>query len=769
MTKNLQFKISSGLKNIIGRDLITDDFIAVFELVKNAYDARARKVLITFEDDKIIIRDDGKGMSYDDLIDKWLFVAYSAKKEGIEDKKDESIIFNDYRDKIHSARLYAGAKGIGRFSCDKLGASLKLISKKATRNANFEQIVVNWDDFEEDPTKEFVKVNLKYSSPRTVVYPDFRHGTILEITNLRDSSWLRGKILDLKHSLEKLINPFSHLDKQKKVEDEFSIVIESSRDLHDDNIEDNQRDCVNGPVQNFVFETLNLKTTQIVTQIDEKGNYINTMLVDRGVPIYKIQEQNLTTPKLKNIELHLFHLNFAAKNNFKRQMGVEAVNFGSVFLFRNGFRVYPFGEVGEDTLGLDARKQQKVWERLGTRDVIGRIEIIDEHDDFKETSSRDGGLIKNAYYTQLSEIFLKKCLRRLENYVVDVNWQFKADKLREDLSELDNVDAKTKIISIISKLASAKEISLLYYNKDFLDIIQEKLAKTTPEVFKNLASVASKTNDASLLKEIARAEKKYYVFRETAEKAIQDVEETKAHVEEELELEKNKNIFLLATRQGISDQASGLIHNIKLSSTHINDEIQTLINLIKTNSIEKKELIQKLVLMKIHSDKVLTISRLITRANFKTDAAKQKVDVAKYFEQYISLYSDMYDKNTLKFEVINHNASFWTLASILELSIILDNLISNSTKAHASKVLVEMTNLKNENFKAIFSDNGTGVKQKYLNNIDRIFELGVTETDGSGIGLFTVRELLKKCKGTIRFLGNGVNLKGASFEISFGK
>jgi HSP90 family molecular chaperone len=116
----LQFKISSALKNIIGSDLISDDFIAVFELVKNSYDAHATKVEITFENiysnnGKIIIKDNGKGMNYDDLINKWLFVAYSAKKEGTEEDS------YNYRDNIKIKRAYAGAKGIGRFSCDRLG------------------------------------------------------------------------------------------------------------------------------------------------------------------------------------------------------------------------------------------------------------------------------------------------------------------------------------------------------------------------------------------------------------------------------------------------------------------------------------------------------------------------------------------------------------------------------------------------------------------------------------------------------------------------
>jgi DNA mismatch repair ATPase MutL len=69
------FKISTGLKDLIGQDLITDDFVAVFELVKNCFDAHARRVSLLFEDDRIVVADDGKGMSHADILNKWLFVA----------------------------------------------------------------------------------------------------------------------------------------------------------------------------------------------------------------------------------------------------------------------------------------------------------------------------------------------------------------------------------------------------------------------------------------------------------------------------------------------------------------------------------------------------------------------------------------------------------------------------------------------------------------------------------------------------------------------
>ncbi len=77
MKDNLQFRVSSELKNILGRDLITSPDIAILELVKNSYDAHASKVEITFDDDYLSISDNGKGMSKKDLIVQYLLHQHS--------------------------------------------------------------------------------------------------------------------------------------------------------------------------------------------------------------------------------------------------------------------------------------------------------------------------------------------------------------------------------------------------------------------------------------------------------------------------------------------------------------------------------------------------------------------------------------------------------------------------------------------------------------------------------------------------------------------
>ncbi|WP_236491720.1 ATP-binding protein [Pseudomonas syringae] len=118
---DLHFDVSTGLKRVLGRELITDDEVAIFELVKNSFDAGADSVQLHFSDDSIIIADNGSGMSYEDLTGKWLFVAYSAKRS---DRPED-----DFRNVAAERRHYAGSKGIGRFSSDRLGEEVVIQSR----------------------------------------------------------------------------------------------------------------------------------------------------------------------------------------------------------------------------------------------------------------------------------------------------------------------------------------------------------------------------------------------------------------------------------------------------------------------------------------------------------------------------------------------------------------------------------------------------------------------------------------------------------------
>ena len=134
--KELHFDVSTGLKRVLGSELITDDEVAIFELVKNSFDAGATSVHLYFDEENIVVADNGLGMSYDDLHDKWLFVAYSAKREGRTKK--------DFRD-VAAERHFAGSKGIGRFSSDRLGQEILLQTRpKGGKSATVHRLIVNW-------------------------------------------------------------------------------------------------------------------------------------------------------------------------------------------------------------------------------------------------------------------------------------------------------------------------------------------------------------------------------------------------------------------------------------------------------------------------------------------------------------------------------------------------------------------------------------------------------------------------------------------------
>src|SRR6266850_2325217 len=147
MSRPLNFKTNVLLKNLVGKDLINDDNIAVVELVKNAYDAKSRSVLIKFDgfDEsgvtgpgaRLIISDRGSGMDRADIRDKWLNIAYSDKVT---------------LPREHGA-YYAGNKGIGRFSCDRLGERLDLLTRKKAEDIL--HLEIPWADFEVEGKKDF--------------------------------------------------------------------------------------------------------------------------------------------------------------------------------------------------------------------------------------------------------------------------------------------------------------------------------------------------------------------------------------------------------------------------------------------------------------------------------------------------------------------------------------------------------------------------------------------------------------------------------------
>jgi hypothetical protein len=181
---DLHFDVSTGLKRVLGRELITDDEVAIFELVKNSFDAGADDVQLYFGEDIIVIADNGSGMSYEDLTDKWLFVAYSSKRS---DRAED-----DFRNIAAERRHYAGSKGIGRFSSDRLGSEVVIQSRPRDRTKAVHRLTVDWELFEKDAKEHFERVPVRYAEQNAFQLPSelsgfestLKHGTAVSIHRL---------------------------------------------------------------------------------------------------------------------------------------------------------------------------------------------------------------------------------------------------------------------------------------------------------------------------------------------------------------------------------------------------------------------------------------------------------------------------------------------------------------------------------------------------------------------------------------------------------
>lgn len=764
MVKNIRFKISSGLKNLIGRELITDELIAIFELVKNSFDAHATTVTLTFENlldaenSKITIADNGKGMSYNDLINKWLFVAYSAKSEGVEDS-------GEYRDKINSKRLYAGAKGVGRFSCDRLGVKLNLVTLKDAKNAKIENILVDWADFEGDAKKQFVDVDVRHQTLQKNPHK-MKHGTVLEITDLRDA-WDRKHLLQLKQSLAKLINPNQDNDSSS-----FSITVSVPEEKKND-VGADDREKVNGLVKNFLFETLGLKTTQIVTEISEDGKLIVTTLKDRGRLIYKITENSPFQDTLHDIKIHLFQLNRKAKVNFAKVMGMQPVEYGSIFLYKSGFRVYPFGDNKQDLLGLERRKQQGHNRYLGTRDLMGRIEINGKNENLKETTSRDGGLIRNKNYDALTEFFYDFGLKRLERYVVDViKWgdEYKIPGLDRLAPALKPDDVKAQITEIVANLTSTKGLVNLEYDKDFLNIISDSQEKSLPKIAKNFARIAEESGNKTLQKEAGRVVaqvKELLAAKAEAEKGEEVAHKRASVVEQKLEEEISEKLFAKAALSTDTKDILVLQHQIDKSTDSIKRNVDNLLVAIKKKA-SKKEVLGLIERISLEAGKISAISQFVTKANFNLKVTEISADLVSFVKEYIQNVYREYpttkiNRPYMNFRVVTNGAKFLYKFRPLEVIIIIDNLFSNSMKAGAKNITVSLSASKDDGLEIIVKDDGKGIEKR---NLSKIFDLGFTTTNGSGLGLYHVKQIVEKMKGRVTAEPMP---KGAELKISLKK
>jgi signal transduction histidine kinase len=469
----------------LGDQLIRNESIAILELIKNAYDACAKKVTIRMknvddpENGEIIIEDDGFGMDYELIRDVWLHPGTTYKKKQLE---DENFI-------SPCNRIPLGEKGIGRFGVHKLGFRIELISKKILKKEV--HLNINWNDFDNDDLLDKIPIDLKEKRPE--VFEAGHTGTRITIKNLRNK-WTRGSIRELHRAINSLNSPFESLES-------FKVVFKIDRKewlgglLSFDDIKNNALFSADATIKGNEIVSLKYAFTPWATMTKLKGRIHKETKILMSHKVYdEIEERRI----MKEIDLSLFEIGeihlkvliFDLDANIL-SLGVEdkkglkdyLKSNGGIRVYRDGVRVYDYGEPGNDWLNLDIDRVNLPAARISNNIVIGsiRIERRDSRD-LVEKTNREGFIENDAYREFLSAI-------RFTVSRIVTQRNIDKDKLRSNYGNgtkvpvTDNLQIlKEKITSIINDSDPAKS--------EILDIIKEigDDYKTISEIYLRSAS-----------------------------------------------------------------------------------------------------------------------------------------------------------------------------------------------------------------------------------------------------------------------------------------
>ena len=778
-SKKPSFKISSALKTILGKELITDPHIAIFELVKNAFDADASRVDITIESgdlsrSKIIIKDNGDGMSESDIYNKWLFVAYSSKKEG-----------EDYRNRLKTSKTYAGAKGVGRFSCDRLGSKLAIYTRPSGNGELINLLKVDWGKFEENQLREFQKIRTEFLQIKKAPYT-LKKGTILEITDLRFDEWRRDDLIVLRRKLERLVNP-----NPTDSNNEFSIYLHAPHEKIQDQKVSAKHEKVNGKIENSIFQALKTKTTQLISSLNIDGRTITTKLIDRGVRIFEIEEKSPYKDDddcaiLQGVSLQLYHINRSSRVTFTKHMGLQIQDYGSVFLYKNNFRIHPFGDPGDDRLGISERQTQGMFRRLGTRDLFGRIEIHGENEKLKETTSRDGGLIATPAYDALKKYLIDFGLKRLEKYVIEFSKfgiqnveGYEKGKL-PDTNQISTPQFQEFLLKWTKALTNSKEVIRFEYDPATIDVLKTKQAASAKGIIKNFKRIATEQNNKILLKEALKAEKHLsdlLIAKDEAEdeaeiwEGIATTESDKADKEKKRRKVVEEESLLLSSIFARNDESSASHHLIRQELGGVVASASGLLRAFGKSDLNIpqgwKDRLSNLI---IHARKAETLAMFAIHANFKTESDNINGNVVTFIKQYLTnvleskspaSYGERIPIRYINIDNISFNVEYLPI----KITIILDNLISNSVKSKSKIIEVKVEKVSEKSLEIHYYDDGFGISEE---NKSKIFNAGFSTTHlGTGLGLYHIRKFIKELGGSIR-LEDDAN-SGVHFILTINK
>lgn len=750
--KRLKFRPYARLLTMLGDQLIKNERVALVELIKNAYDADASWVSITFENfnkdfqpllgAKIIIEDDGSGMDRSIIENHWVNPATPVKLIG---KKQKNR-------RIKKERTVQGEKGIGRFALLKLGRSVEMITRAKGSNSelNLKLDVSGYDvDFlngdqglflddlsmtlsETSPAKQIDRVKLLFGGLSINRKP---HGTRIEISQLQ-GTWSYNKVNDVYTDLVRLQSLFDKVlieapsdtspeakKSRAKADDDFDIYIFRDKELQPFSAETEEN----------LHTLLRDKTVfRIEGEYDEdkkefdftiNGKRQKIELLDPVLTGMKIYRDSFFHEKRNEIEgrkttcgpfsFKFYIFNFATDAAPQHTLGPgdkDLIREHRIYLYRDGIRVYPYGDPTDDWLQIDVRRGTvKASEFVSNDQTVGVVEITQEgNPDLRDKTSREGLVDVGAAtddFRALIQIFLA--------------WVRK-----------DPYDKRIRVDK------GTKEIAIYQGN-----VVEQSFDKVTEAI------ADGEVNEATA--KLVEAKKQYQAERRYLVKRAEDTEHLAG--------------------VGLSVEAAS--HDLMLSIESIYRSIDNLLSQSRRGrTLDPAYLTQEMMSLRGMVSFIEGNMRDMQQLFRSTKQRRRQTRVADLLARVHKLYAGLLEKRDITYEFVEVPGSplvaNTTDAVLLQVFL---NLFDNASYWLEGRKAPRIIRVLVDGNRGIltFADNGPGFRTDDLPYIFEPFFSGKGE-DGRGLGLYIARQLLSRHEYTIDVSEKQEKLlSGANLTISF--
>lgn len=740
ISEALSFRPHARLLTMLGEQLIKNERIALVELIKNAYDADADRVEVRFEDfnenmtpnehSRIVVRDDGNGMTVDTLRNDWMNPATPTKHLAKLDGRDTTP---------RKGRIMQGEKGIGRFAVLKLGREITIATRQSATDL---EAVLTWDfsRFDDDFVYEHgdrqkvfldqIRVGISQSEPDALA--SIEHGTVIVIRNLK-GRWGRPTIKRLRRDVFALTDPVSRITGHEPP-DPLEIVIycngnrqvtveeqgaEQLRTLIEDNAVLKIRGRFDSTSNVFRMDSKSTLIDSEVSLDDPKitGLWVWRQHIREAQPDKRGQ---LTLPGLylqpNHFECGGFAFNFFI---FDFARGIDGryalkpddrklLREHRIYLYRDGVRVYPYGDPDDDWLEIDkARGTGRAGNFLSNDQTVGWIDITQkDNPQLRDKTNREGLIESGGAARDL--IFLAKLFL---SYVKQYPFaRYRHKQIRRSTARL--VDDQVVATHLMA--------------------LQDDLKK---------AGHRSQANAVARIQKDYKREREHLVQRA-------EITEDLAGVGLSVEMASHDVMLLLTRAQGITRQLA--------RATHVkgNAKISELTN----------KLIGVLQLVVEGMGDVQTLFRSSRRRRKRLKVVPVLDKIHQIYKPLLDQRNIRYDKNIKRQSPLEANTTDGVAMQVLI------NLFDNaaywleSVDSDAREILVTVDSDRGE---LIFSDSGPGIDPEDLPYIFDAFYSGKGQ-EGRGLGLYIARQLLERHDYHIRVAeGNNSILPGANFIVSF--